>query len=87
MLRPQVCRELIAPMPEFCRRRKVAISMFSTTNLICIMWMTLSSAQHIMVQQKFTSVLVVVVAAAIIHIFNLLCNTLVVWCDPFQNRK
>ena len=86
LLRLQAVRELVAPVPEFCRRHKNAISMFSTTNLICIMWMTLSSAQHIMVQQKFTSVLLVVVAAALIHIFNLLCNSLVVWCDCFQGQ-
>lgn len=46
---------------------RVFLSMFSTSNLICIIWQTLSSAAPILLAQKGEDIVIVLVASILLH--------------------
>jgi sodium/bile acid cotransporter 7 len=51
---------------------RVFLSLFSTSNLICIIWQTLSSAAPILLAQKVENIIVILVASTLLHFFYLI---------------
>ena len=56
---------------SFAKVHKVALSMFSTSNLVCIIWQTLSSASNILLQQPIQRIVIVAIASSLQHVFFL----------------
>ena len=52
----------------FVASRRTELSMFSTLNLVCIIWQTLSSASSILIQQSAVDLVLVVVISASLHL-------------------
>uniref|UniRef100_A0A383W7R8 Uncharacterized protein n=1 Tax=Tetradesmus obliquus TaxID=3088 RepID=A0A383W7R8_TETOB len=74
----KLARDLFKPVQRFVTRFKTPLSLFSTLNLACIVWQTLSGARQTLLQQPFVAVLLVVVASSLLHVVMLLFNGLVV---------
>jgi sodium/bile acid cotransporter 7 len=74
----KLARDLFKPVQRFVTRYKTPLSLFSTLNLACIVWQTLSGARQTLLQQPFVAVLLVVVASSVLHCVMLLFNGLVV---------
>ena len=66
----------------FVIKHKTALSLFSTTNLIMIVWQTLSGARHILLRQSPGHILLVTLIAIAMHVFYLILNWLVVKILP-----
>jgi sodium/bile acid cotransporter 7 len=62
----------------FVTKHKTALSCFSTLNLAAIVLQTLSGARDTLLQQAFTSVLLVVVLSSGLHLVLLALNALAV---------
>lgn len=60
------------------RRHKVALSLFSHTNLALIIWQTLSGARNVLVAQPFHRVMLVILASIVMHLIYLAFNAIVV---------
>eukprot|EP00898_Chlorokybus_atmophyticus_P008906 jgi/Chlat1/9016/Chrsp94S08290 len=63
-----------ARVQSFVKRRRVELSLFSSANLVCIVWQTLSGARDVLVRQAFTHILAVIGCAAAVHVGYLLFN-------------
>eukprot|EP00243_Klebsormidium_subtile_P002542 TRINITY_DN1508_c0_g1_i4.p1 TRINITY_DN1508_c0_g1~~TRINITY_DN1508_c0_g1_i4.p1 ORF type:complete len:400 (+),score=16.87 TRINITY_DN1508_c0_g1_i4:100-1299(+) len=63
---------------SFVQTHKVALSLFSTSNLVLIVWQTLSGARNILLKQDVTSVLIILCAVIAQHIGYLVFNTVAV---------
>jgi sodium/bile acid cotransporter 7 len=74
----KLARDLFKPVQRFVTRYKTQLSLFSTLNLACIVWQTLSGARQTLLQQPFVAVLLVVVASIVLHLVMLAFNGLVV---------
>lgn len=74
----KVARELSRHVTQFVTTFKLQLSLFSTLNLACIVWQTLSGARDTLLQQPFTSVLLVVVASSVLHLVMLALNAVMV---------
>jgi sodium/bile acid cotransporter 7 len=74
----KLARDLFKPVQRFVTRYKTQLSLFSTLNLACIVWQTLSGARQTLLQQPFVAVLLVVVASSVLHLVMLAFNGLVV---------
>lgn len=70
----KVAREVSKHVRNFVTRYKLQLSLFSTLNLACIVWQTLSGARDTLLQQAFTSVLLIVVASSVLHLIMLVLN-------------
>ncbi|KAF8065642.1 BASS4 [Scenedesmus sp. PABB004] len=75
----KAAREASARVRAFVTRFRTPLSLFSTLNLACIVWQTLSGARGTLLQQPFTAVLLVVLASAALHVAMLLLNAAAVW--------
>lgn len=62
----------IKSVANWTNNHKKALSMFSSSNLICIMWQVLSSAAHILLAQPFLNIFVVIVSSFCLHIFTII---------------
>ncbi|KIZ06026.1 hypothetical protein MNEG_1933 [Monoraphidium neglectum] len=71
-------RELSPPARRFAQAHKQALGIISNTNLALLIWQTLSSAQEIIVNTSFGTMLCVIVGTFLVHILYLVFNTLVV---------
>lgn len=67
-------RELVPGAAGFVARHKVPLSLFSTANLAFIVWQVLSSAQSVLMDQPFVSIVYVLLLSAAQHILYLLFN-------------
>ena len=56
---------------KWVNNHRVFLSMFSTSNLICIIWQTLSSAAPILLAQKGEDIVIIIVASALLHLIYL----------------
>lgn len=56
---------------SFVAKRRTELSMFSTSNLVCIIWQTLSSASKILLEQSAINIVLVIVLSAFLHIILL----------------
>jgi sodium/bile acid cotransporter 7 len=74
----KLARDLSKPVCSFVTKYKVQLSLFSTLNLAAIVWQTLSGARDTLLQQAFTSVLLVVVLSSGLHVVLLALNAVVV---------
>jgi sodium/bile acid cotransporter 7 len=74
----KLARDLSKPVQRFVTRYKTPLSLFSTLNLACIVWQTLSGARQTLLQQPFVAVLLVVLASSVLHFVMLAFNGLVV---------
>jgi sodium/bile acid cotransporter 7 len=61
-------------MKEFTKTYKTYVSMFSNTNLVCIMWIAISKSQPNIVQQSAGDIFIVIAVVIIQHFFYLLVN-------------
>lgn len=74
----KLARDFSSTLCSFVTKHKAALSLFSTLNLAAIVWQTLSGARDTLLQQAFTSVLLVVVLGSGLHLVLLALNALVV---------
>lgn len=74
----KLARDLIKPVASVVTKHKTALSFLSTLNLAAIVWQTLSGARDTLLQQAFTSVLLVVVFSSLLHVVLLALNAVVV---------
>ena len=65
-------------MRSFVQAHKQALSIISNTNLALLIWQTLSSAQDIIVNTTFGTMLLVILSTFLVHIIYLIFNTGVV---------
>lgn len=70
----KVARSMSERVRTFVTNHKVGLSIFSHTNLACIIWQTLSGAQKILVAQKFTNILLIILAGILMHFLYLVFN-------------
>eukprot|EP00878_Enallax_costatus_P042518 GHUV01049905.1.p1 GENE.GHUV01049905.1~~GHUV01049905.1.p1 ORF type:complete len:333 (+),score=70.69 GHUV01049905.1:307-1305(+) len=63
----KLARELSRHVTNFVTKFKLQLSLFSTLNLACIVWQTLSGARDTLLQQAFASVLLIVVASSLLQ--------------------
>jgi len=61
----------IATARAFVNRHRVELSLFSTSNLVCIVWQTLSSASELLLKQSAKDLVSVVALSASLHILLL----------------
>lgn len=61
----------VAVARAFVGRHRVELSLFSTSNLVCIIWQTLSSASGLLMQQSAKDIVSVVALSASLHILLL----------------
>lgn len=64
---------------QFVQSHKVALSLFSTSNLVLIVWQTLSGARDILLKQSGGDVMLIVCAVIGLHVFYLGFNVAAVW--------
>ncbi|KAK9917371.1 hypothetical protein WJX75_003627 [Coccomyxa subellipsoidea] len=69
------------------RRHKVALSLFSHTNLALIIWQTLSGARNVLVAQPFHRVMLVILASIVMHLIYLAFNAIVVGVFRFPVKE
>jgi sodium/bile acid cotransporter 7 len=74
----KLARDLCRPVQRFVTRYKTPLGLFSTLNLACIVWQTLSGARQTLLQQPFVAVLLVVLASSVLHLVMLAFNGLAV---------
>jgi len=74
----KAARELSPAVRSFVQRHKTALSILSNTNLAILIWQTLSSAQALIVGLPFGTMLLLIIAAVLLHTVYLIFNTLVV---------
>ena len=72
------CRRYIPWIPSFATKYKKVLNMVSTSNLAMIVWMALSTAHTELMKQNIGEIALVMVTAAIVHIFYLIYNRIVV---------
>ena len=65
---------------DFAKAHKVSLSMFSTSNLVCIIWQTLSAASDVLLRQSAASLAIVVVASSLQHLLFLAIMYVVTVC-------
>lgn len=70
----KVARELNGHVQDFVTCYKLHLGLFSTFNLACIWWQNLSVARDTLLQQAFTSVLLVIVAVSVLQCLMLALN-------------
>jgi sodium/bile acid cotransporter 7 len=61
---------------EFTKNYKTHLSIFSNSNLVCIMWIAISKAQPKIVQQSAGDILIVIASVIIQHCFYLFLSIL-----------
>ena len=71
-------RRFIAGVPEFTKKHSTELSMFSTMNLVMIVWMALSTARNGLVTQRIDEIVYVVIIVLCVHLFYLSMNYLMV---------
>jgi solute carrier family 10 (sodium/bile acid cotransporter), member 7 len=71
-------RKYSSSVQTFMKTYKTQVSITSNSNLACIVWMTLSRARNLLLKQNIVELVCVLIAAAIMHMFYLLANYLVV---------
>ncbi|KAI3438931.1 hypothetical protein D9Q98_001345 [Chlorella vulgaris] len=85
----KLSREYLPGCQKFVTKYKVPLSLFSTANLAFIIWQVLSSAQKVLLEQQFVSVLYVLLLSAAQHIvylaFNLGVTTYALRLPPPEN--
>ena len=67
------------PVKAAARRHKIALSLFSHTNLAMIICQTLSGAQSVLLKQRISLIVLVIVAGVTMHLNYQIFNALVVW--------
>ena len=72
-----VLRRESAAVLKFVTLRKVELSLFSSANLVCIIWQTLSAASDSLKQQSAVDLVSILVTSIFFHVF-LLCVMYVV---------
>lgn len=73
----KLARDFSRPVRDFVTKYKTQLSLFSTLNLAAIVWQTLSGARDTLLQQAFTSVLLVVLLSSGLHVVLLALNAVV----------
>ena len=68
----QAARRTSSRILSFVGSHRTGLSLFSHSNLVCIVWQTLSAASAVLLRQRASDVLAVLAAAAGIHLFLLL---------------
>jgi len=61
----------VSAIEVWVNKHKKALSMFSSSNLICIMWQVLSSAASILLAQSIGNIFIMIVSTACLHIMTL----------------
>lgn len=67
-------RELNQKIRDVSEKRKLQLSLFSSANLICIVWMNLSDAKSDLFQQEFLDVFLILIASIVMHVVYLVLN-------------
>ena len=72
VLTPSVLGHLMSRGSAHCRafvaRRRVELSMFSTCNLVCIIWQTLSSASDTILRQSAGNIFFIIFLSSLVHL-------------------
>lgn len=71
-------RRQIKAVAEFMKKYKTEMGLFSNSNLICIVWMALSTSRNTLLKQKAQEIVLVIVTAFIMHVFYLAYNYTIV---------
>ena len=72
------CRALIPGVAKLCTQYKQSLSMFSMTNLMMIVWMSLSSSRTVIFQQNPGEIVLVLLTAIIMHVLYLISQFIIV---------
>jgi len=64
---------------DFVKKYKVELGLFSTANLACIVWQTLSGARATLLQQSVADIMIIIAIALAQHLIYLVFNTLLAW--------
>jgi sodium/bile acid cotransporter 7 len=62
---------------KFVTKYKVELSLFSTSNLLCIVWMALSTSSKLLLKQNAGTIFLVILAAIVFHVSLLVLNYVV----------
>lgn len=68
-------RELSSRVQQFVKAQKTTLSLVSNGSLIFIVWQTLSRSQEDLLDQRFTDILIVIVAGVAMHLIYLAWNS------------
>eukprot|EP01040_Poterioochromonas_malhamensis_P013782 gene13782-15198_t len=70
-------RYYLVSLRSTIQKYKTSLSVFSTSNLAMIVWMALSKSRDLLLQQSIKDIIVVLIAASVMHIIYLIGNFLV----------
>ncbi|GBF89758.1 BASS family transporter [Raphidocelis subcapitata] len=76
-LAPSILGKLLRtwqPARRFATRHRVALSMFSNANLAVLIWQTVSASAHLITDLPFGVMLLLIVAAILLHVVYLIFN-------------
>lgn len=72
-----ITRHFIKVIPAFTKQYRAELSMFSSSNLLMIVWMALSSSRSLLFQQSLQEIVYVFLVAIAMHLFYLSFNYLI----------
>lgn len=70
-------RYYLVSLRSTIQKYRTSLSIFSTSNLAMIVWMALSKSRDLLLQQSIKDIIVVLIAASVMHIIYLIGNFLV----------
>jgi sodium/bile acid cotransporter 7 len=63
---------------EFVKRNRVPLSLFSTLNLIAMVWQSLSGARDLLIRQSLPNIVSVIISGIAVHLLYLVLNYIAV---------
>ena len=77
-------RSLSSSAAALAKKHKTSLSLFSTSNLVCLIWQSLSAAAPTLLQQAAADIVIVAAAAALLHV--LLLAAMVLLTAPLAGK-
>eukprot|EP00210_Caulerpa_lentillifera_P007971 g7610.t1 len=70
----KIIRDISTKVQRFVKEYKVSLSLFSSTNLICIVWQNLSESRDELIDQSAKNIIIIIVAGVSLHLVFLMMN-------------
>ena len=80
--RLQAVRDAIPPIAKWVSGHRVTMSLLNNGTLLVIVWIQLCSAHDKIVQQPFKDIVLIIVAAVLLHFVFVAINWPLVLCAP-----
>ena len=76
----QILRELVPPLARWVSNNRVTMSLLNNGTLIVIVWIQLCSAHERLFQQPFQDIVIIIIAAVLLHFCFVAINWPIVKC-------